>query len=156
MKEKEWKSTFQGLYTFFSFRQFSSTQICPSSSSAQPESNQPPNQPGTNTIMHLTTFLLTAILAITATVSPSTHQSAPSSISHPLTQLFLILPQAHCGTDNDCCYNSVDSCINQHFKYRSCKKATLCENQKTLTGAVPSCNGADCCVISTGLGGSCH
>ncbi|CAG8956492.1 hypothetical protein HYFRA_00003878 [Hymenoscyphus fraxineus] len=65
------------------------------------------------------------------------------------------------GKDQDCCWNNMDGCVNQHghFGQTPCAKKSyredFCENFKTDRGARVSCDGADCCRISTGKGRSC-
>lgn len=127
--------------------------------------------------MQFTTILLATVLAATTLASPLAAE--PDKIvpsTKPIPKVLKVrqpplhhskiiktnqYPQAHCdGTDNDCCFNNFDGCRNQHGSIETCTlHPNLCSNFKTdaAHGAhVPSCNGADCCVITTGLGGSCH
>lgn len=127
--------------------------------------------------MQFTAILLATVLAATTLASPLAAEPdkiVPSTKpvpkvlkvrQSPLHHSKIIkpnqYPQAHCnGKDNDCCFNNFDGCRNQHGSIETCTlHPSLCSNFKTdaAHGAhVPSCNGADCCVITTGLGGSCH
>lgn len=64
-----------------------------------------------------------------------------------------------CDAIDDCCFNDAAGCENQGFGSDYCNGPTgstkMCSNFLTTAGTVPSCDGADCCEISTGWGGSC-
>ncbi|KAE9975740.1 hypothetical protein EG328_002992 [Venturia inaequalis] len=98
--------------------------------------------------MQLINILLAAVLATTALASPKIR-----FVPHTL--------KAHCnGNDNDCCFNNSAGCRNQRGSFLKCDdNENLCKNFKTDKDhgeVTPSYDGADCCVISTGYGGSCH
>ncbi|KAH7374777.1 hypothetical protein B0T11DRAFT_322890 [Plectosphaerella cucumerina] len=63
------------------------------------------------------------------------------------------------GKADDCCWNDEAGCDNQHGLKNPCWRpeyqANLCKNFKTDAGGPVSCNGADCCAISTGWGRGC-
>lgn len=122
--------------------------------------------------MQFSALLLFSIAALASSVSVSRtnrtktpisnyHLSSTAARDHKLK--LIISHQANlanCNDKNDCCFNNYDGCRNQGLKRKTCKNNDrLCSKFKTDKAhgeVVPSCDGADCCVISTGLGGSCY
>lgn len=91
--------------------------------------------------------------ALVASVAVSLH-SQISVYNYLLTHT----NQAKC--DGDCCYNSSESCINQGYTRKDCNSAGhLCSAFQVKSGAnkgkAPRCDGADCCLISTGAASRC-
>ncbi|OGM46825.1 hypothetical protein ABOM_005029 [Aspergillus bombycis] len=62
---------------------------------------------------------------------------------------------AACKQSQDCCWNDVKGCFNQH----SPAQKTLCQTAEYAaqfcTNFGVKCDGADCCSISTGKGRGC-
>ncbi|RDI76582.1 hypothetical protein Vi05172_g13430 [Venturia inaequalis] len=90
--------------------------------------------------MHLSSLLLIGLGALT-TFTEAGHRT-------------------RCNDANDCCFNNYDGCRNQHHSHHYCTHSDrFCRRfltDKDHGIKIPSCDGWDCCKITTGEGGSCY